>query len=124
MDTFSASLKKHAKLNEKKQVQAGTPVSGVVTDDHKVFLETLFSLLDSGKIDPFEPKTFLKKKVYESLSDEWQDKVDLSLANIAHQIRIIQSMRSAGDTVHVKTMVEQLWQMKQRIEEHHDAFVF
>jgi len=84
-------------------------------------------LLDSGEINPEEPKSFLKQEIYENLDDEWKDKVDLSLANIANQIRLIaEAHKQAGseNAVQLQTMVEQLWQMKQQIEEQHDAFKF
>ena len=72
-------------------------------------------------------QSFLKQEIYENLDDEWKDKVDLSLANIANQIRLIaEAHKQAGseNAVQLQTMVEQLWQMKQQIEEQHDAFKF
>ncbi len=129
MDDFATTIAQHHKknLSEKKQKKAGNPVYGTVEEEHKNFLKTLFTMIDKKEIDPMNPQTFLKKDVYEGLSEEWQGKVDLSLLNIANQIRLIDNLRQASkgkDSIHLQTMVEQLWEMKQRIEEHYDAFKF
>ena len=127
MADFHTTIKKHAKksLTEEDQKKATAPVKGDVSEEHKNFLVTLEKLLDKGEIDPAEPKTFLKQDVYEDLSEEWKEKVDISLVNIANQIRLIQDTRAVeGESIHLQTMVEQLWEMKQRIEEHYDAFKF
>lgn len=107
------------------QKQAGKPVSGPVGDKHKEFLEQIFALIDSEEIDPYIPGSLVKEEIYEVLDDEWKDRVDMSLSNIANQIRLIDNFRKGGgdlESIHFHTMVEHLWEMKQRIEEHHDAF--
>jgi len=127
MADFHATIKKHSKKNltEEDQKKITAPVKGDVSKEHKDFLVTLEKLLNKGEIDPADPKSFLNKDVYDNLDEEWQDKVDLSLANIANQIRLIQDTRAVeGESIHLQTMVEQLWEMKQRIEEHYDAFKF
>ena len=91
-------------------------------------MKTLIGILDSGEIDPYEPKTFLNMDVYESLDEQWQDKVDLALVNISNQVRLIHEFHVSNDTPdespQLQTMVEHLWEMKQRIEEHYDVFKF
>jgi len=129
MSDYASIIAQHSgkQMPEKKQQKAGQPVKGKIETEHKDFLKTLFALLDSGEINPEEPKSFLKQEIYENLDDEWKDKVDLSLANIANQIRLIaEAHKQAGseNAVQLQTMVEQLWQMKQQIEEQHDAFKF
>lgn len=106
--------------------QAGSPVSGQIGDEHSAFLETLFRLLDDGTIDHSNPESIIKQDVYDAMPEEWQDKVDLAKSNIVDQIRLIDTLRQAGESeaIHLQTMVEHLWEMKQRIEEHHDVFVF
>ncbi|MFA6259592.1 MAG: hypothetical protein WCX29_03205 [Candidatus Peribacteraceae bacterium] len=114
-------------LPEKKQKHAGKPVKGKIEQEHKHFLATLTQLLDSGDIDPYNPTSFLKREVYDTLDEKWQDTVDVSLHNIADQIRMIQETRLSAkgeNAIQLQTMVEHLWQMKQQIEEHHDAFKF
>jgi len=127
MADFHATIKKHSKKNltEEDQKKLTAPMKGDVSKEHKNFLATLEKMLDKGEIDPADPKSFLKHDVYDNLDEEWQDKVDLSLLNIANQIRLIQDTRAVeGESIHLQTMVEQLWEMKQRIEEHYDAFKF
>ena len=127
MADFASTIKKHSKKNltEEDQKKVTTPIKGDVSEEHKNFLVTLEKLLDKGEINPADPKSFLKQDVYDNLDEEWQDKVDLSLANIANQIRLIQDTRAVeGKSIHLQSMVEQLWEMKQRIEEHYDAFKF
>ena len=114
-------------LPEKKQKHAGKPVKGKIEQEYKQFLATLTHLLDIGEIDPYNPTSFLKRDVYDALDEEWQDRIDLSLHNIADQIRMIQETRLSAkgeNAIQLQTMVDQLWQMKQQIEEYHDAFKF
>jgi len=129
MSDFASTIAKQSgkPMPEKKQKQAGQPVQGKIDTEHKNFLKTLLSLLESGEINPEDPQSFLKQDVYEGLSDEWKDKIDFSLANIAHQVRLINDIHKTAEgkgALQLQTMVEQLWQMKQHIEEHYDAFKF
>lgn len=111
-------------LSHDEQKQAGTPVSGNVGDDHQAFLDHIFELIDSGNIDLAVPTTFLNMSHYENLDEIAQDKIDLSLNNLANQVRLVDDFRKAGgdkDTVHFHTMVEHVWEMKERIEEYGDV---
>ncbi|MDP7477232.1 MAG: hypothetical protein QF442_02175, partial [Candidatus Peribacteraceae bacterium] len=64
--------------------------------------------------------------VYDSLDETWQDKADLTIVNVANQIRLIQEFMESNETPdespQLQTMVEHLWQMKQTIEREHDVF--
>lgn len=114
-------------ITEEDQKKAGQMVKGPIGDDHKKMLQTIFDLLDKGEIDPYAPSTLVNQDIYDSLDVEWQDKVDLCLNNIANEIRLIDNFRRNGgdiDSIHFHTMIEHVWEMKQRIEEHHDAFKF
>lgn len=116
-----------ASVTHEEQKQAGQMVSGPVGDKHRAMLETIFGLLDSGEIDPFVPSSLLNQHVYESLSEEWQDKIDLCLNNIANEIRLMDNYRKNGGdvtSIHFHTMIEHVWEMKERIEQYHDAFKF
>lgn len=124
-------LKKAAEqpeLTEDEQRQAGKPVAGSIGDDHKDFAKTVTELIDSGQIDPANPQSFVKQEVYQQLDEEWQDKTDAALVNITHQVRLIYDFYKdpnfTNDSPQLHTMIEQLWQMKQKVEEHHDVFVF
>ena len=130
MDDFLSTIAQQGKtpLSEKKQKAAGAPLQGTLSNDHKQFLETIKQLIASGEINVNEPKTFLKKDVYEGLSEEWKEKSDLALSNIATLLRQMHEFYVRTDTPNespqYRTMIEQLWEMKQRIEEHYDVFKF
>ncbi|MDD3897234.1 MAG: hypothetical protein PHU04_05375 [Candidatus Peribacteraceae bacterium] len=130
MDDFLSTIAQQGKtpLSEKKQKQAGAPLQGALSNEHKQFLQTIKQLIASGEINVEEPKTFLKKDVYDGLSEEWKEKSDLALSNIAMLLKQMYELYVRTDTPNespqYRTMIEQLWEMKQRIEEHHDVFKF
>jgi len=130
MDDFLTTMAQQSArpLSEKKQKAAGAPLQGTLSGEHRQFLETVKQLIASGEIDVNEPKTFLKRDVYDSLSDEWKDTSDLALSNIATLLKQMYELYVRTDTPNespqYRTMIEQLWEMKQRIEQHYDVFKF
>lgn len=128
MPDFAQSINQATDLTEKQQKKAGKPVAGDIDEEHRNFLKTLIKLIDSGEIRPDDPKSFLKPEVYDKLDEEWHEKTDIALMNIAQQVRLINDFRNTNgapdESPQLQTMVEQLWQMKQQIEEHHDVFKF
>ncbi|MFA7681920.1 MAG: hypothetical protein WCX61_02720 [Candidatus Peribacteraceae bacterium] len=128
MDNFTSIMAKQTGMTEKEQQKAGQAISGDMGEEHSAFAKTLKKLVDAGEIDPLNPRTFLKQDVYDSLPEEWQEKTDLALMNIANQLVRIVDFWSSKETPdaspQLQTMIEHLWQMKQRIEEHHDVFKF
>lgn len=127
-DTFIKTVQDQAGITDDASRQAGTPVAGQISDEHKNFAQTITSMIDQGTLDVADTQSFLKQEVYEGLDDEWKDKTDLALVNIANQVRLIYDFYKddsfTNDSPQLQTMIEQLWQMKQSIEEHHDVFVF
>lgn len=115
-------------LSEKDQHHAGQPISGDMNAKHKDFQKKVIALVDSGEIDPFTPKTFLKMDVYDGLPEEWQEKTDMALSSLASELqRIVEFYKSEEtpeESPQLQTMIEELWQTKQRIEEEHDVFKF
>ena len=128
MDDFVQQVAEAKDLTVREQKQVGTPIAGSMDDEHKNFLSTIKQMLQSEEIDPYDPKTFLKMEIYEALDEQWQDKADLTLQNIAGQLRRLSEYLASDETPEespqLQTMVEQLWQSKQTIEEHHDVFKF
>lgn len=128
MSTFRTAIQQHKDLPEDEQKKAGQAIGGDMKDEHANFLKTLISLLDKGEIKASDKESMLKKDVYDSLPQEWKDKVDLALMNIAEQVRLIEdfyrSKQTPDSSPHLQTMIEHLWQMKQRIEKTHDVFKF
>lgn len=128
MTDFTTLMGTNGNLPEEKQKQAGKAIAGDMDDEHADFLKTIIGMLDRKEIDASDPQTFLKHDVYDALSEEWRDKVDLALMNLAEQLRLIEgfyrSTHTPNASPQLQTMIEQLWQMKQRIEKEHDVFKF
>lgn len=113
-------------LSDDDQKKAGAPIAGKLEDEHLNFLKNVKKLVDSGEIDPYDPKSILRQDVYEKLDQEWIDKTDMALSSIARLLQKIYelyiSKQTPDESPQYRTMIEDLWQMKQRIEEHHDVF--
>ena len=128
MSNFAQQVAAAGDLTHDDQKKAGAPGAGTIDSEHRNFLKTVKKLLDAGEIDPYEPKSLLKMEVYETIPEEWKEKADLSLANLADQLRkiaeFLASPETPAESPQLQTMVEQLWQMKQAIEEHYDVFKF
>ena len=128
-DDFHTTMAKHQDaMTEDDQRKAGAALAGDMDKEHKEFLQTVLNLIDSKEIDPLNAQSFLNQDVYEGLDEEWKDKTDLALLNIANLIRSIDEVRrhsdSPDESPQMQTMIEHLWQIKQRIEEHYDVFKF
>ncbi len=128
MADFTTLMGAHANLPEEQQKQAGQAIAGNMGDEHRNFLQTVIGMIDRKEIDSAQPQSLLNHDVYDALSEEWKEKVDLALINIADQLRLIEefyrSTRTPNESPQLQTMIEQLWQMKQRIEEEKDVFKF
>lgn len=124
-----ASLyEQHKDLSEEAQKKAGRPAGDDMDEEHKNFLKLIIGMLDRGEINVSEPETFLKHDVYNALDDTWKAKVDQAMLNVAIQLRQIEAFyrdtKTPNASPELQNMIEHLWQMKRRIEEHHDVFVF
>lgn len=128
MADFAQTMAKPTDLSEAAQVKAGAPIKGDMGDDHKDFAMTISRLLESGEIDVTKPETFLNKDIYEKLEPEWRVKADLALMNIStllgHIYDFYKSKQTPDACPQLATMIEDLWQMKERIESHADVFKF
>lgn len=128
MTDFYKAVADAKDLTHEDQKKAGTPVSGSIGTEHRDFLKTLTKMLEAGELDPYQPKSLLNMKVYETLDEIWTDKTDMILDNVARQLQLIANFLASAETPaespQLQTMVEQLWQSKQQIEEHYDVFKF
>ncbi len=128
MADFAQTMANPASLSEAAQVKAGAPMTGDMGDDHKNFAETIAKLLESGEIDVTRPESFLNKAVYDALDEEWKTKTDLAMVNIAillgHIYSFYRSKQTPDACPQLATMIEQLREMKQRIESKADVFKF
>lgn len=128
MADFLATMANPASITTEAQIQAGKAIGGDMDAEHKNFVETVSKLLESGAIDEARPESFLNQSVYDGLSDEWKAKTDQVMVNMAILLKHIHDFYRSKQTPdacpQLATMIEQLWEMKQRIEIHADAFKF
>lgn len=128
MPDFVKTIAQQPDLSEEQQKKAGQSVGAKMGEEHEQFMQTVLRMLDSKEIDVAKPGTFLKMEVYNALDEEWKDKADLALANIAdlmhHIVEFRVSKATPDESPELQSMIEHLWQMKQRIEETHDVFKF
>lgn len=122
------AYEQHKDLSEAAQKKAGLPGGDDMEQEHKDFLQLVIGMLDRNEIDVYNPETFLKRDVYDALDATWRGKVDQAMLNIALQLRQIEAFyrdkKTPNASPELQNMIEHLWQMKSRIEEHHDVFVF
>lgn len=119
----------HKDLSDADAIKAGKASEGVMGDDHSNFVKAIATMLQNGDINPFQPETFLKRENYDQLTEDSKAKVDLSMMNIADLLRHIAdfylSKETPDSSPQLETMIEQLWVMKERVEQQHgDVFKF
>ncbi len=128
MDDFMTTMANAPAMSDAAQKKAGAPIGGDMSDEHKEFAKTISRMLESGEIDTENPESFLNKKIYDSLEPEWKAKTDLAMLNIAtllvHIYGFYKSKETPDACPQLATMIEELWQMKSRIESHADVFKF
>jgi hypothetical protein len=128
MADFASMMNNPAELSEAAQKKAGQPAAGDMDAEHTNFAKTISKLLEKGEIDVTKPETFLNKKIYDKLDAEWKSKTDLAMVNIAtlltHIYEFYKSKQTPDASPQLANMIEQLWEMKQRIEVHADVFKF
>jgi hypothetical protein len=128
MADFAAQMANPSDLSEEQQKKAGQPTGGDMDAEHKNFCTTITKLFETGAIDVTRPETFLNRDVYDRLEPEWKTKTDISLMNIAtllgHIYDFYKSKQTPDACPQLASMIDQLWEMKQRIETHADVFKF
>ena len=128
MADFATTMQNPADLSEDEQKKAGKPVQGDMGDRHKKFVSDLARMIEEGNIDPLKIETFLNKDVYDSIDHDLRVKTDLALPNIAtlltHIIGFYKSKQTPDACPQLETMIESLWDMKERIEQFADVFKF
>lgn len=128
MPDFTQSMQAPADLPEAQQVQMGKSVAAKMGDKHDQFLKNILALLERKEINVLQPESFLKKEAYDALPETERNRVDASLINIAnllsHIVEFRVSRHTPDESPELQSMIESLWQMKQRIEEKHDIFKF
>lgn len=128
MTTFHDHIKADYSLTEEEQKKAGQAMTGDMSTKHKEFVALLSSLIREEKIDPHNPSTLIHQEIYNSLDDVLRTKVDVALPSIAillrHIVDFYHSKETPDSCPQLAQMIDQLWEMKERIEQEKDVFVF
>lgn len=87
-------------------------------DGHEDFLKSLIEKLNTGVLVPTNPKTLYNQEKYEKLTEEQQEKADLTAINLMSLIRQIESLWKLDQTAtfQIQNLVETVFQMKLKFE--------
>lgn len=121
-------MKSGTELTEAEQKSAGAALGGDMSQRHKDFVQQLSLMIEKKEIDPDHFESFLNKKIYDDLDEALKTKVDIALPNISillrHVIGFYQSKQTPDACPQLASMIDQLWEMKERIEVFADVFTF
>lgn len=128
MADFLATIGQALPLSEAAQVKAGQSTGSKMGDAHEKFMKEVLRLIDVKEIDLTKPQSILRLDVYDALDEAWQSKVDRALIDIVnllgHIVAFRISKQTPDESPELQSMIDHLWQMKQRIEATHDVFKF
>ncbi len=128
MADFVAQMQNTADLTVGEQKKLGEAPKGDMDPGHKEFVKQLTKLIDSGEINPDKPDTFLKQSVYATIDTELKTKVDMALPNLAtlitHIVGFFKSKQTPDSSPQLQSMIDQLWEMKERVEQYADVYKF
>lgn len=128
MPDFLQSIDDHKDLSEAAQKKVGKAIAGDMSQKHTDFAKKLSELIRSKKIDPMNTDTFLNMDVYKGLNAEMKLAVDKMLPNLAtllsHIVGFYDSKETPNASPELQSLIENLWQMIERVESEADVFVF
>jgi hypothetical protein len=129
MADLTTIMEQNQGLPEDEQKKIAAAIPGAMGDDHTDFVKIIARMITEKEIDVTIPETFLHKDMYEKLDEQSRAQVDLAMVNIADLLRHIAEFYMSPETPdaspQLQTMIEQLWQMKERVEQQYgDVFKF
>lgn len=129
MHDLHSLIAKHKNLSEEAQKKAGQAIAGAMASEYTDFLKLLTELVESGSINLVQPSTFFKEEAYRSLKEADRSQVDRATVNIADQLRRVyeffKSKQTPDASPHLQTMIEHVWQMKERVDKKYgDVYKF
>ncbi|MBM3230736.1 hypothetical protein FJZ28_00230 [Candidatus Peregrinibacteria bacterium] len=128
MADFHQKLATAPSLTDDQQVKAGAPIAGKLSEAHLNFLKSIKAMVESGEIDVYKPRSFLNESVYNAMSEEEQERADMGLMNVSRLLKDLYelyiSKQTPDESPQYTTMIEQLFAMKERLEQDHDVFKF
>jgi len=115
-------------VDDKTQQQLNEPLKDKTgfNEGHEEFLKKLIEKLEKGELDPHTPATLYNHELYDKLSEEEQEKADLTAINLMSLIRQIESLWKLDQsaTFQIQNIVESVFQMKSKFEkEHGDVYI-
>jgi len=118
---------KDAAIDPNVQNKLNQPLSQEdLSKEHGDFLGTLIGKLEKKELDPFNVSTLYNHPVYDKLSEEEQEKTDLTASNLMAIIRQIEQLWKLehAKSFQIQNLVETVWQMKSKFEDlHGDVYV-
>lgn len=123
MADFKSLYDEHKDLSQEEQKRVGQAVPGAMGDEHTEFVKLIAKMITSGEINVYAPETFYKDGAYEALKEEARAQVDIAMVNIADLLRHVAefylSKKTPDASPQLQQMIEELWQMKERVEKKH-----
>lgn len=120
MADLTSLYDEHKNLPEEKQKIVGLAKAGPMGDEHTNFVKTISGMITSGEINVYEISTFYNPGAFEALKPEEQEQVGFAMVNIAGLLRQIAdfylSKQTPDSSPQLEQMIEELWQMKDRLE--------
>lgn len=88
-------------------------------EGHEEFLKMLIGKLESGELESHRPGTLYNRALYDKLSEEEQEKTDITAINLMSLIRQIEALWKidASASFQIQNLVETVFQMKSVFEE-------
>ena len=119
---------KDHKVDDKTQQELNKPLKDDTgfNEGHEEFLKMLIKKLESGELNPHSPATLYNRVVYDKLSEEEQEKTDLTAINLMSLIRQIETVWKLDQSASFQNqnLVEGVFQMKSKFEDlHGDVYI-
>ena len=115
-------------LSDEQQKKIGQSVPQKMDDKYETFMKEILRLIEKKEIELGKPHSLINEAIFATLSESEQDQVDVALFNISNLLtRIVEfrvSKHTPDESIELQSMIEHLWQMKERIEVKHDVLKF
>lgn len=88
-------------------------------EGHEDFLKMLIGKLESRELDSHRSSTLYNRPLYDKLSEEEQEKTDITAINLMSMIRQIEALWKMDQTAsfQIQNLVETVFHMKSQFEE-------
>lgn len=115
-------------MDEKTQTMINKPVqdSTGFNAGHEDFLEDLIKKLEDGILNPHNAQSLYNRSIYDQLSEEDQEKADLTGVNLMSLIRQVERLWQLDKkpTFQIQNLVESIFEKKSQFEaKHGDVYI-